>query len=183
MTEKSAFTSEPQMPEARVSLITEISKADMIDLCDATVTAIENGGGFGWVVVPERDVLERFWRGVLAMPQRHLFVARLDDVICGTAQLVLPPHNNEAQSHAVHLTSTFLTPWARGYGLAKKLVEAAERKAKQDHFKVINLDVRETQQEAINLFETQGYKQCGIHPFYAYVDEKPVKGYYYYKLL
>lgn len=167
--------------ETRIELVTSISQKDMEDLCDSTILAIENGGGFGWVRVPERDVLERFWRGVITMPLRQLFVARLDDVICGTAQLILPPNNNEAQAHAVHLTSMFIAPWARGYGLARKLLETVEARAKRDGHSVINLDIRETQSGAINLFENADYIQCGIHPHYAQVDGRDVRGYFYYK--
>ena len=70
-------------PVPHVELITSrLSTGDLNDLCDSTESAIEAGGGFGWVETPERDVLERFWLGVLAMPKRALFVARLDGVIC-----------------------------------------------------------------------------------------------------
>ena len=43
-----------------------------------SVESSKDGGGFGWVKLPSREILERFWNGVLAMPQRMLFVARLD---------------------------------------------------------------------------------------------------------
>lgn len=178
-----AAQKQPPKADAKVEILTEISLPDMHDLCDAAFLAIENGGGFGWLRRPERDTMEKFWRGVITMPLRHLLVARLDGTICGAAQIVMPPPNNEAQAHAVHLISVFLAPWARGYGLARKLIERAEEKAKQDGFKVINLDVRETQQAAINLYESLGYQQCGLHPHYAEDEGKPVKGYYYYKTL
>lgn len=173
----------PKNPETRVELLTSISKADLNDLCDSTALAIENGGGFGWLEVPERDVMERYWEGVIAMPLRQLFVAKLDDVICGTTQIILSPPNNQAQAHSVTMTSAFLAPWARGFGLAKKLIDTVERRMKQDGYSVINLDVRETQTNAINLFENAGYTQCGIHPHYAHVDGKDIRGYYYYKKL
>ncbi len=172
-----------QKPDARVEIMTEISLPDMNDLCDAAALAIDNGGGFGWLRRPERDSMENFWRGVIAMPLRHLLIARLDGVICGAAQIVMPPPNNEAQAHAVHLVSVFLAPWARGHGLARRLVERAEAKATSDGFKLVNLDVRETQQAAINLYESLGYQQYGLHPHYAEIDGTPIKGYYYFKAL
>ncbi len=49
-----------------------------------------------------RDVMETYWRGVLLVPERTLFVGRLDGVIAGSAQLVRPPRNNEAQAHSRH---------------------------------------------------------------------------------
>jgi len=173
----------PAKPTAHVEHVTSLSPADMNDLCDATDAAIENGGGFGWVNLPAREILERYWRGVLTMPLRLLFVARLDGVICGTAQLVMPQKNNEAQSFAVNLTSHFVAPWARGYGLARMLAEEAEKAACSEGFAVINLDVRETQDAAIKLYESIGYTQFGVHPHYAHVGDAVVPGRYYYKVI
>lgn len=173
----------PSGPLAVVEHVAKLSPAEMQDLCDATDSAIEGGGGFGWVKLPAREILERYWQGVVTMPARLLFVARLDGVICGSVQLVLPPKNNEAQSFAVHLTANFIAPWARGHGLARMMVEAAETKAREMGFAVINLDVRETQERAIQLYESMGYMRFGDHPFYARVEGKIVRGRYYYKVI
>jgi ribosomal protein S18 acetylase RimI-like enzyme len=166
-----------------VEHLVEMKGSDLNDLCDATDAAIQAGGGFGWVKLPARDILERYWKGVLTMPQRLLFVARLDGVICGTAQLVLPPKNNEAQSFAVQLTTNFIAPWARGYGLAQMLLEGVEARAAKEGFSVINLDVRESQDAAIKLYESKGYTLFGTHPHYAKVGGKTVGGRYYFKAL
>lgn len=173
----------PASPTVQVELVTSLSAADLNDLCDATDEAVTAGGGFGWVQLPSREILERYWQGVLTMPARMLFVARLDGVICGTAQLITPPRNNEAQSFAVTLTTVFVAPWGRGHGLARRLVEAVEKKAKQENYAVINLDVRETQEAAINLYENLGYIHFGTHPYYACVDGQVIKGRYYYKVI
>ncbi len=160
-----------------------LSVGELNDLCDATDAAIEAGGGFGWVSLPNRDILERYWQGVIAMPARMLFVARLDGVICGTAQLIRPPKNNEAQSFAIHLTGLFIAPWARGQGLSRRLLDYIEKTALKEGFGVINLDLRETQDAAIKLYEGAGFKLIGEHPFYAQVDGKIVRGRYYYKAI
>ena len=173
----------PSKPLISVEQVSELSPGDMQDLCDATDSAIEAGGGFGWVKLPAREVMERYWQGVLTMPARLMFVARLDGVICGSVQLVMPPKNNEAQSHSVHLTANFIAPWARGHGLARMMVEAAEEKARAMGFAVINLDLRETQEAAIKLYEGMGYVNFGMHPFYARVEGKAVRGRYYYKVI
>ncbi|MFN3826386.1 MAG: GNAT family N-acetyltransferase [Micavibrio sp.] len=170
-------------PVATVELATTLSPGEMQDLCDATDAAIENGGGFGWVKLPAREILERYWHGVMAMPQRRLFFARLDGVICGTCQLVLPPSSNEAQSFSVNLTANFVAPWARGHGLARMLIEEAEKQALSEGFAVVNLDVRETQEAAIKLYEALGYELCGTHPYYARVNNQIIKGRYYTKII
>ncbi|MCB1556072.1 MAG: GNAT family N-acetyltransferase [Alphaproteobacteria bacterium] len=170
-------------PCVSVEPVSEISPADLSDLCDATEAAIESGGGFGWVHLPARDLLENYWRGVVTMPARKLFIARLDGTVCGSAQLVHPPRNNEAQSFAAHLTGHFIAPWARKYGLARMLVEEAEKYARDCGFAVVNLDVRETMASAIKLYESLGYQCCGTHPLYARVNDAVIPGRFYYKVI
>lgn len=175
------LNTKPLQPVPTVERLDKFTPADLNDLCDSTDAAIEGGGGFGWLNLPARQTLERYWQGVLAMPARILLVARLDGVICGTCQLVKPPMNNEAQAHSLHLTTTFVAPWARGHSLATRLLQLAEEVARDDGFKVINLDVRETMESAISLYESQGFERIGKHPHYAIVDGEYVPGVYYYK--
>ena len=156
---------------------------DLEDLCEATVAAIEDGGGFGWVKAPARRVLENYWNGVLLVPERALFAARLNGTICGSVQLVAPPRNNEAQAFAAQLTGNFLAPWSRGHGLARRMVEAVEDAARVAGFAILNLDVRETQEAAIGLYEAIGFQRWGTHPAYARVAGKVIEGHYYYKRL
>lgn len=171
-------------PSATVEHITEqLLPNDLNDLCDATDAAIENGGGFGWVELPSREILEKYWRGVITAPTRALFVARLDGTICGTTQLMLPPSNNEAQGHVVHLTTNFVAPWARGYHLAKMLLEEVEKHCLSEGYAVINLDVRETMERAIEVYEAMGYEQFGLHPYSVCLDGEAVKSRYYYKVI
>lgn len=171
-----------QEPKVTVEFVEEsLSRPDLNDLCDATDAAIEGGGGFGWVHVPERDMLERYWQGVIAAPMRQLFVARLDGVICGTTQLILPPNNNEAQAHMVQMTTNFVAPWARGHGLARMLLENVEKKAHEMGYAVINLDVRETMERAIALYESLGYVRFGQHPLSVRVNGETVASVYYFK--
>ncbi len=173
----------PLEPQPTVERIEKFNIGDLNDLCDATDAAIDGGGGFGWVKLPARDILERYWQGVMAMPARDLFVARLDGVICGTCQLLKPPTNNEAQKFAANLTTNFVAPWARGYGLSKMLIEKVESYAVSKEYKVINCDIRETMTHAIEIYEDLGYERIGTHPHYAEINGKVLKGYYYCKII
>ena len=166
-----------------VERVEKLRPADLHDLGDAAEQAIRDGGGFGWLEAPSRDLMERFWRGVLLIPDRSLFVGRIDGVIAGSVQLVRPPRNNEAQSHAAAVTTCFVAPWARGRGLARRLVEAAEVEARRDRFSLLNLDVRATQDAAVRLFESLGFRCWGTHPYYARVRGEAIPGRYYCKLL
>ncbi|MGH6928503.1 MAG: GNAT family N-acetyltransferase [Dongiaceae bacterium] len=150
----------------------------MDDLCDATDSAIVEGGGFGWLKVPARQVLENYWKGVLLVPERRVVVGRLDGVIAGTAQLVRPAKNNEAQARSATMTTHFVAPWARGHGLARGIVLAVEEAAGAAGALVLNLDVRETQEAAIRLYQSLGYSHWGTHPRYARVGGQWIAGLY-----
>lgn len=161
-----------------------ISDEDLEDLCDAAESAILDGGGFGWLNPPPRAVFGRYFRGVILVPERHLFVARLDGRIAGAAQLQEPPRNNEAQSHMSTLTTLFVAPWARGHGIAAKLATAVEGKARDLGYLILQLDVRATQTAAIHLYEdTLGFTRWGTNPNYAFVDGEMVTGHYFTKQL
>ncbi len=170
-------------PSIELELLEILGTSDLNDLCDAAEAAIRDGGGFGWLSPPPRDVLEAYWRGVVLIPERDLMVGRLDGVIAGSCQIFRPARNNEAQGFACNLTTYFVAPWARGHGLSAKLIEAAELHAKEEGFQILNLDVRETQVAAIKLFERLGYIQFGEHPYYARVGGRNVTGCFYYKVL
>ena len=154
---------------------------DLHDLCDAAEAAIRHGGGFGWLSPPPRQTMETYWQGVLLVPERELFVGRLDGTIAGSAQLVRPPRNNEAQGPTGHLTTFFVAPWARGHGLAPGLVDRVVEAAREGGLRVLNLDIRETQTRAIEVVEAAGFVRWGSHPHYAWVEDRWVSGYYYYK--
>ena len=176
----------PAKPRAAVLTVeraTEFTDDELNQLCEATAAAIIEGGGFGWVNAPERQVLERYFRGLLLVPERELFVGRLDGVIVGSAQLVRPPRNNEAKSFAATMMHLFIAPFARGHGVGRMMVQRVEDGARALGYQVLNLDVRETQTAAIRMYEALGYIRWGEHPAYARVRGEIVRGFYYYKQL
>ncbi|MDR3537934.1 MAG: GNAT family N-acetyltransferase [Acetobacteraceae bacterium] len=170
-------------PELFVERIETFSDHDLHALCEATDAAILDGGGFGWVNPPGRRVLESYLKGVLLVPERELFVARLNGNVVGSAHLVRPPRNNEAQAFAAQLMHAFTAPYARGHGLARMLTLGVEERARELGYHVLNLDVRETQEAAIRLYESLGYVRWGINPDYAQVRGKIIRGFYYSKRL
>jgi ribosomal protein S18 acetylase RimI-like enzyme len=170
-------------PLARVERITSLSDDELEELCEAAEKAILDGNGFGWLTPPPRRVLESYWRGVLLMPQRDLFVARLDGAIVGSTQLLRPAPNNEAQSHAVQLTTFFIAPWARGHGLARGLLAAVEEAALAQGYVQVDVDMRATQTAALQLAEACGFTRWGEKPHYAVVNGVYVSGIFYSKRL
>ena len=166
-----------------VSLAENLSEGDLQDLCDATVDAIEAGGGFGWLSPPPRDTLERYWQGLMLIPDRRVFVARLDGLIAGSIQLHLNPRNNEAQAMLGRVTSAFIASWARGKGLGHMLIDTVEADAQTIGLRALTLDLRETQTNAIRTYESLGYTRWGTQPQYAFVDGRWIAGHHYAKEL
>ena len=166
-----------------VDRLSEMTDDDLAALCEAADAAIIDGGGFGWVAPPGRQALERYFRGVLLVPERAVFGARLDGVLVGCAQLVRPPRNNEAQAFAAQVMHAFIAPYARNHGVARVLMQRVEEGARALGYHVLNLDVRETQEAAIALYDSMGYTRWGIHPSYARVHGATVRGFFYFKLL
>jgi ribosomal protein S18 acetylase RimI-like enzyme len=166
-----------------VERATELSDDDLAALCEAADTAILEGGGFGWVTPPGRQALERYFRGVLLVPERELFIARFNGTVVGCAQLVRPPRNNEAQAFAASIMHSFIVPYARGHGLARLLTARVEEAARAMGYYAINLDVRETQLAAIRMYTSLGYTRWGVNPVYARVGGKTIQGFFYHKIL
>lgn len=183
MPDSTDATSRPAREARSVERAFELSDEDLAALCEAADAAIIEGGGFGWVRPPGRQSLERYFRGVLLVPERQLFLARYQGTVVGSAQLVMPPRNNEAQGFSATLMHSFIAPYAREHGLATMLTWRVEEAARALGKQVLNLDVRETQEAAIHLYESLGFVRWGEHPCYARVGGRTVRGFYYYKLL
>src|SRR5882757_1409281 len=96
-----------QEPDLLVEQLKRFNDTDLHALCEATDAAIIDGGGFGWVTPPGRRALQNYFRGVLLVPERELFVARLNGDIVGSAILVRTPRNNEAQAFAASLMHAY----------------------------------------------------------------------------
>ena len=167
----------------RVERMTEFRHADLTELVQATEDAIREGIGFNWVVPPGKDILETYWKGVLVVPERVLYVGRIEGTLAASIQLLKPGPSKETSSFCASLEAHFVAPWARGHGLAKSLLDAAEREARSQGFSVLKLSVRETQEAAIKLYEESDYICWGVLPTYEYVNAKMIAGKFYYKNL
>ena len=111
-------------------------------------------------------------------------MGRYKGLIAGSLQVVTFSSANEASMFRVFIDTHFVATWARGHGLAKLLIEEAEKECRINNFSHVLLDVRETQKRAIKLYEQLGYKQWGILPAYHKLSNNDmVSGKYFYKNL
>jgi ribosomal protein S18 acetylase RimI-like enzyme len=170
-----------QVNNIKVELIHHYSGSELEDLCSATTEAIRDGIGFNWLEPPSMEVLEKYWRGVLVVPERSLFLGKIDNMVAGAIQLLRPGPSKQSKAFAVKIQTHFVTPWARGHGLAKELLQAAERYAILEGFEIIRLDVRSTQERAIALYESQDYHLWGILEKYERVAGLMIPGRFYWK--
>lgn len=161
----------------------KLKLSELEQLCEATEDAIRDGIGFNWASPPNRDVLEKYWNGVIIIPERELFIARLDGAIAGAIQLINPSKRHETTAFAANVTEHFVAPWARGFGMAKALLNAAESSAMGHGLTQIRLSVRATQKAAIHLYETQGYECWGILPRAEHVNDQFIAAHYFVKEL
>jgi ribosomal protein S18 acetylase RimI-like enzyme len=164
-----------------VESLTVLSETDLADLCNITEQSIKAGGGFGWIAIPPIETLKKYWNGLILIKSNTLIVGRLNGSIAGASQISFNPPNNEAQKNISKIQSHFVTPWGRGYGLAKAMIDKAIEVSKENNKKSIQLDIRETQSAAIKLFENKGFSKWGENPSYAFINGNRIKGYYYYK--
>ena len=119
---------------------------------------------------------------MLLIKSNILIVGRLNGM---TSQLqcsfLFIPLTMKHQKNISKIQSHFVAPWARGYGLAKAMIDYAVAKSKENNKKSIQLDIRETQSAAIKLFENKGFSKWGENPSYAFINGNKIKGLYYYK--
>ena len=166
-----------------VDKIKNLSEVDLADLCNITEQAIGAGGGFGWLRVPTREILNQYWNKIINDELTNLVVGRLNGVIAGTLQLSYEATNIESRKNIAQIKRHFVAPWARGYGLAKSMIDFSEKQAKENNIKSIQLAVRETQDAAVQLFSSKDYKIWGENPYYAFINGAFIKGIYFYKNL
>ncbi|MAU41377.1 MAG: GNAT family N-acetyltransferase [Kordiimonas sp.] len=154
---------------------------DLEQLCEVTIGAIKEGAGFNWLVPPAMSSLEAYWKGVLLIPDRRLYVVRLNGRIAGAFQLVRPPSHNEAGAFRIEVMTFFLGIWARGQGLSFKMMEKAEQEARLMGCRSLDVNMRANNMAAVAVCERQGFVRWGEKARYAFIGDEFIPGYYYAK--
>ena len=108
--------------------------------------------------MPTREVLNEYWKNITLDNLNNLIVGRLNGVIAGTLQLSYEAPNIESRKNIAQIKRHFVAPWARGYGLAKSMIDYSETKAREENIKSIQLAVRKTQDAAVNYSQVKTIK-------------------------
>jgi ribosomal protein S18 acetylase RimI-like enzyme len=173
-----------RLVEIVVERLESMQQNDIGDMCDAAEATMQDSFGFNIGFSrfrPTREQLEAYFNGVIMVPERVLIVGRVDGVICGSIQLVKPLPSQETTSFVASVDNHFVAPWARGHGLARKLVEAAESEARHQGFSVLRLSVCAHREAAIKLYESCDYIRWGTLDKYELMAGEIVAGHFYYK--
>ena len=137
------------------------------DLCDVLADCVNGGASVGFMQPYTPRDAEPYWRSVaeaVADGATLLFGAEVDGKIVGTvqvgaAQMPNQPHRGDLKKLLVHRS-------ARGKGLARLLMEAAEREAARVGKGLLVLDTA-TGSEAEAIYPRLGWQRVGVIPDYA----------------
>ena len=128
---------------------------------------VHAGASIGFVVPFAPAEAEAFWRGrVLPAVEaggRALWVARTGGRIVGTVQLGHDTMPNQA--HRAEVSKLLVHPLFRRRGIARALMAALERRARQLGRSLLTLDTR-TGDSAEPLYASLGYRTAGVIPGY-----------------
>jgi ribosomal-protein-alanine acetyltransferase len=106
-------------------------------------------------------ISRRSFRYLLSRDTAEVIVAELDGVIGGYAMILFRNGTSLARLYSIAVSSR-----ARGRGVAKRLLEAAEKSAFSHDRVMLRLEVREDNVPAIALYKAHGYRPIGRYPNY-----------------
>jgi GNAT superfamily N-acetyltransferase len=166
----------------RTRRLTTPTPAEIHDLADLLMDAVDSGASVGFMAPLTRDHALAFWNRVAAdaaAGRRALLVAEDALGICGTVHLILdlPPN----QPHRADLVKMLVHRRARRRGLGESLMRAAEDLARELRRTLLVLDAV-TEGDAARLYARLGWVRVGDIPDYAlYPDGRPCGTTYFYK--
>ena len=149
------------------------AEAALDALSDILVDCVAGGASVSFMLPFGLDDARRYWRrivGDVAQGDRALFGAALDGRLVGTAQLGLagPPN----QTHRADIAKLLVHRSARGRGLARALMTAAEAEAKARGRTLLTMDTASGTAE--RLYLDLGYVRVGVIPGYARLPDGPL---------
>lgn len=143
------------------------ARAALPDLCEVLTDCVNGGASVGFMQPYNNADAEPYWRGVadaVASGATLLLVAEIKGRIVGTvqvgsAQMPNQPHRGDLKKLLVHRA-------ARGKGLARVLMDAAEREAAARGMTLLVLDTA-TGSDAEAIYPRLGWERVGVIPDYA----------------
>ncbi|MFG3027769.1 GNAT family N-acetyltransferase [Streptomyces sp. NPDC048253] len=142
-------------------------RARASELADLLVDAVDDGASLGFLAPLDRTAAEDWWKdraqGVAA-GQLAVWAAWDGERVVGTVGLAFPDKPNSR--HRAELVKLMVHRDARGKGLGRTLLTAAEKSAVAAGVTLLHLDT-ETDSPAEHLYRTSGWTRAGVIPDYA----------------
>lgn len=129
---------------------------------------VEAGANVNFILPFSKKEALGYWKGnaypAVLSDTRRFWVAKIDDEIAGTVQLIKTLSPN--QEHRCEVTKLLVHPKFRRRGIADRLMTTLIEEARQLNKTLITLDTV-TDSPAQRLYERQGFKLAGVIPNFA----------------
>ena len=139
-------------------------ESDIRELAALLVDAVASGASVGFLDTLTQEEAEAWWRTRLNDGRAVVLVARDNQGIAGTVQLLPAPMPN--QPHRADIAKLQVHRRARGQGLGRALMAAIEARARAAGFTLLTLDTKRAD-AAETLYESTGWTRVGVIPNYA----------------
>ena len=147
------------------------------EISDLLKIVVDNGASIGFLSPLAASAAADYWKNALH-PHVILYVAKVDNTIAGTVQLHLCTKQNG--TNRAEIAKMMVHPNFRQKGIAKKLMQTAEKRAKEEGRTLLILDTVEGA-PSNDLYTSLGFIQAGRIPDYAaspYGELEPTIIYY-----
>ncbi|MEU9622143.1 GNAT family N-acetyltransferase [Streptomyces sp. NPDC088251] len=137
------------------------------ELAALLVETVDGGSSVGFLAPLDRGAAAAWWReraGAVDAGDLRVWIARDAERVAGTIGLVRAPLPNAR--HRAEIAKLMVRPSARGQGLGRSLLAAAERSAAEEGITLLVLDT-ESGSPAERLYRSAGWTECGSIPDYA----------------
>lgn len=161
--------SQPAMrgvPPAIERLSVPPGEADLRDLAQLLVDAVESGAAVSFLAPLSLERARDWWRRTLEASRSEaiVLVARADERIVGTVQIHAAWAPN--QPHRAEVAKLLVDPARRGAGLGERLMRAIEAAAAGAGFRLLTLDAKRGT-AAERLYRRLGWTYAGAIPGFA----------------
>ena len=151
-----------------IRLLTEAdARAAHDSLCHVLSDCVAGGASVGFMSPYSPDDARPYWSGVIeavAANATLLLAAEVDGEIVGTVQVGISQMPN--QPHRGDLKKLLVSRTARGQGISRLLMDAAEREAARRGLTLLVLDTA-TGSLAESIYPKLGWERAGVIPDYA----------------
>jgi GNAT superfamily N-acetyltransferase len=149
-------------------------RAHLDGLAAVLADCVEGGASVGYMAPFSHDEARRVYEAYAEEVEdgrRVLLAAFAEGHVVGTVQVVFAPHPN--QPHRADIARMLVRRSARRRGIARRLMEHAEREAQAEGKTLLVLDTV-TGDDAERLYERLGWTRVGVIPGYAlYPNGRP----------